>query len=253
MKKIGLFFLGTLFLMSCNSLHHAESHKENHAHWSYTGEENPDNWSHISEKYKACEGSIQSPINIDVSKVKAAKKTHTLNVNYNTSKVNIVNNGHTEQFNIGAGNDLTFDGKTYQLKQFHMHSLSEHTIDGQHSPLEVHFVNKAEDNTYAVISVLFEKGDASPFFQHFLNNLPKKEGEYTEENSFDIHEMLPSTEHFYHYNGSFTTPPCTEVVEWIILTEKLTASKAQLDKLHHLLHDNYRPVQPVNDRTIDAQ
>ena len=254
MRIISVLLLTIMSLIACNAPHEMSSkHNDEDQHWSYTGEENPANWSHLSEEYKACEGSAQSPININDKAVASLKKGHLLEINYNSSKINIVNNGHTEQFNIDEGNDLIFDGKKYDLKQFHLHSLSEHTINGEHLPLEVHFVNKAEDGTYAVIAVLFEKGKKSSFFTSFLKKLPVNKGAYQDEHLFDIHQVLPETKHFYHYKGSFTTPPCTEVVEWIVLKEKMTASKAQLEELRHLLHDNYRPIQAVNTRTVEVQ
>ncbi len=258
-----IIVLTITFLGSCkkstketHTVKHEEIKQHQHAkkpHWSYTGEENPENWSHISEKYRACGGSSQSPINIEENTVEKLTTKHTLTVNYNLSKVHIVNNGHTEKFDVSDNNSIIFDGKTYQLKQFHMHSNSEHTVNNKHYPLEVHFVNKAANNEYAVIAVFFEEGEASPFFNTFLKDLPKKVGEYEEKGTFKIHQILPKTEHFYHYKGSFTTPPCTEIVEWIVLKEKLTASKNQLESLHTLLHDNYRPVQSLNDRKIELQ
>ena len=253
MKRNVLLALSTLLLMSCGAMHHKVIHQEKNIHWSYAGDGNPENWSYISEAYKDCGGKAQSPINIETQKVKQVLDKHSLKINYNSSKVNIVNNGHTVQFNISAKNNLIFNGKSYELKQFHLHSLSEHTIDSKYSPLEVHFVNKATDNTYAVISVLFKEGDVSPFFEKFLSKLPKKEGKYSEDQSFVIREMLSQTSQFYHYKGSFTTPPCTEVVEWIVLTERLTASKTQLDQLHALLDNNYRPTQLINKREVELQ
>jgi len=255
MKKISIILLALLSFASCKSINNVSKKEatEHKTHWSYTGEEGPNNWSHISEKYKDCAGSAQSPINIDESKTIPAKKAHHLNVNYQNSDINIINNGHTVQFNISKGNTIELDGKKYELKQFHMHSLSEHTINGEHLPLEIHFVNKADDGTYAVIGVFYEEGETSPFFDTFLNHFPKKVGEFKKAGTFNINQVLANTQHFYHYSGSFTTPPCTEIVEWIVLKDKKTASKKQLEKLHHLLHDNFRPVQNLNGRVVENQ
>ncbi len=230
-----------------------EAKKEHKVHWTYTGETSPKYWSNISSEYKDCDGSAQSPIDINDAKVVYLKKPNSLNIQYHTTKTNIVNNGHTIQFNSTAGNQVSFNNKTYQLKQFHLHSLSEHTINGKHLPLEVHFVNKANDGTYAVVAVFFKEGKESPFFKKFLEKLPTEEGKYTEESTFNIQEVLPETKQFYHYNGSFTTPPCTEIVTWILLNDTKTASKEQLEKLNHLLHNNYRPVQEINYRNVDKQ
>lgn len=230
-------------------------HKEHHKkHWSYVGETNPGHWSNISEKYKACSGKKQSPIDIEDAQVVTKKQPNVLKVNFGKTKTDIINNGHTIEFTVDKGNYLSFNGKKYELKQFHMHSLSEHMLNHKHFPLELHFVSKADDGTYAVIAVFFKEGKASPFFTKFLDKLPVKEGEVYKSNSlFKLNDVLADTNHFYHYNGSFTTPPCTEIVEWILLKEPKTASKEQLDKLHNLLKDNYRPIQPLNGRVEDVE
>ncbi len=239
---------------SCHGSKMVAKHEkhEHHAHWAYTGENNPSNWSHIKEEYMACAGNSQSPINIQTSDAKSAQ-IHELKLDYNDSKVDILNNGHTEEFVVSEGNSVNFDGKEYELKQFHMHTLSEHTVNGKHFPLEVHFVNKSKDNHYLVISILVQEGDESKFLSHYLKRFPETEGEYKGDGSFNIQDVLPNMEHYFHYKGSFTTPPCTEEVDWVVLKEHTTASKKQLKRLHDLMHDNYRPIQALNHRVIENQ
>ncbi len=262
--KLSILFVVISLFVSCKTSQKSTSHKESTStsqqvehhkkHWSYVGENDPNHWSNISEEYKACSGKKQSPIDIEDAVVVTKKQPNVLKVNFGNTKTDIINNGHTIEFKVDKGNYVTFNGKKYELKQFHMHSLSEHTLNHKHFPLEIHFVSKADDGTYAVIAVFFKEGKASPFFSKFLDKLPAKEGEVFKSNtSFDLKDVLADTKHFYHYNGSFTTPPCTEIVEWILLKEPKTASKEQLDKLHSLLKDNYRPVQKLNGRVEDVQ
>jgi len=266
--KTKLFIFGLASVLSLNSCRktpketvkeektvvkeHVKEEKHHNKHWSYEGETAPEHWSSISDKNLACAGNAQSPINIQDAK-KAAKE-NKLAINYKSSDLRIVNNGHTEEFVISDGNTLSFNGKEYKLKQFHMHTLSEHTVNGEHFPLEIHFVNKAADGTFAVISILYKEGEKSAFLDKYLGNFPTEKGkEYKEEGKLDILSVLPKTDHYYHYKGSFTTPPCTEVVEWVVLKESPTASKEQLEKLHQLMGDNYRPTQALNDRVIEIQ
>ena len=256
MRIVLASFLLIIGFGSCKTAaHHVSKHESNeHPHWSYMGEEAPAHWSHLSNEYKDCGGRAQSPIDLSEDQTVDIKQAHNLKINYKSSGIDIVNNGHTVQFNIEKGNYIIFDGKRYELMQFHAHSLSEHTFDKQHEPLEIHFVNQAEDGTFAVIAVLFKEGAPSPFLEKFLPNLPKKEGEFTDADRFEINDVLPeNTTHYYHYSGSFTTPPCTEIVEWIIMENENEASKKQLNQLHKLLKDNYRPVQPTNHRLIEHQ
>jgi carbonic anhydrase len=261
--KLSLFSLAlTAVLFSCRTTHKTTENKQKQTvvkeevthkkHWTYTGDTAPKYWSHLSEKYFACDGKAQSPINISEKEL-VATADNKLQVNYKNTGVKIENNGHTLEFVVSPENTLNFNGKTYELKQFHMHTPSEHTVNNKHFPLEMHFVNKADDGTYAVISVLFKEGKASPFLAKFLKNFPKTKGEYEGEGKFDFNEVLPNTNHYYHYKGSFTTPPCTEAVEWIILKEHPTASKEQMETLHKIMGDNFRPVQALNGRKIEEQ
>ena len=55
---------------------------------------------------------------------------------------------------------------------------------------------------------------------------------------------------FYRYEGSLTTPPCSEGVQWVVMADKLQLSADQIAELASHLHDNNRPVQPLNDRTL---
>ena len=62
--------------------------------------------------------------------------------------------------------------------------------------------------------------------------------------------LLPPTTDFYRYNGSLTTPPCTEGVRWYVMSEVAEASEEQLRAFLSLTGRNNRPVQPVNNRPI---
>jgi len=63
----------------------------------------------------------------------------------------------------------------------------------------------------------------------------------------------------YHYQGSLTTPPCSEVVEWLVLNDPEPMSQAQFDIFNKRWagnatfargNGNNRVVQPLNGRTI---
>ena len=56
---------------------------------------------------------------------------------------------------------------------------------------------------------------------------------------------------YYRYNGSLTTPPCTEGVIWIVMKSPMTASKSQITAFKKVMrHDNNRPLQPLNGRIV---
>ena len=75
-------------------------------------------------------------------------------------------------------------------------------------------------------------------------------GEY----QFDPMKFLPKNrEHFYTYEGSLTTPPCTEGVQWVVLKESIELSKDQIDRFMGAYGPIARPVHPLHNREIETQ
>ena len=91
------------------------SHEER-PHWSYTGDTGPDHWADLNAAWTvARDGEEQSPINIAGAN---AESLPPIDFNYQSSRVNIVNNGHTIQVNYDQGSFITVDAETYQLVPF---------------------------------------------------------------------------------------------------------------------------------------
>lgn len=228
----------------CGAAHHG-------AHWSYEGDEGPSHWGELSPKYEMCQnGQEQSPINLTVT------KHHTdrvLELDYKTSPLDEVNNGHTIKFDYAPGSYLTVDGKRYELLQFHFHAPSEHTVADQHHPIEFHLVHKSEDGKLAVIGMMVVEGEENPAFADLIANLTYEHGKekHAKEVTIDMNAMLPNTEKFYHYTGSLTTPPCSEKVEWFVLKEPVEFSKEQIAAFEKAYLHNNRPVCPINNRIVD--
>jgi len=229
----------------------ANEEKAHSEHWGYTGHNTPEKWGTLSEKFRECGvGLNQSPINITHS-LKA--NLPPLNPNYSHSSKSIVDNGHTIQVNMELGDTLTVDGITFELKQFHFHSPSENHIDGKAYPLEAHFVHLDKDGNIAVIAVMFEEGAENPVLKKIWKDMPQKIGEKKPLKLEGIAKaLLPKDKHYYRFNGSLTTPPCTEGVRWFVLKQPLSVSKEQIKKFHDdtLHHDNNRPIQPLDARVI---
>ncbi len=248
MKKMNLTFLvifSALLFSACNK---GEKHDAHEVHWGYEGETAPKFWSELKGEYVACAGTAQSPI--DINGGLGDTILNPLKTNYAFTKTSIVNNGHTVQFNVEPGSKLIANETEYELLQFHYHALSEHTLDGKYFPLEVHFVHKANEKDLAVIGVFFEEGEDNQLFTEFLANFPKTEGEFKSEQTIDLSKLLPADLDYFHYDGSLTTPPCSEIVNWYVLKHKLTASAEQIMKFQAILDSNFRPVQELNGREI---
>lgn len=226
----------------------------NQPHWSYTGETGPQHWAEL-EKDSECNGSNQSPVNIVNYKtdpnlppllIKYADSTHILNVE---------NNGHSIQYNFKAGDYLLLGNQQFNLLQFHFHEPAEHLIDGVRYPLELHLVHQNKQGAYAVLAIMAKEGKSSEPFNFLESYLPLTVGESKlVDTAFDMNLNLPANRAYFTYQGSLTTPPCTQNVSWFIFKEPITVSLAQVEQLKFLMPlNNYRDEQPINNRVILAK
>lgn len=233
-----------------------------HAHWTYSGEEGPAHWGGLDPVYNLCAaGKSQSPVNIEQAAVKGNSswkldyKPTSLQIAHHEHMDEILNNGHTIQVTVDEGSTLTLNGKVYHLKQFHFHTPSEHTINGQQAPMEMHWVHQSDDAALAVVSVLFnESATANKDYEALIDNLPAEKGQKLKVDnlSLDLDVHLPDDNFAWHYTGSLTTPPCSENVQWLVLRERVSLSKEQIQAFASRIGPNNRPVQPLNDRVIQA-
>ncbi len=227
--------------------------KETTSHWGYTGHGNPAEWGELSEKYFMCkEGKNQSPINIVVSDLKHTN-LEDIAFSYTSKSNSLINNGHTVQVNIDPASAIMIDGKSFELKQFHFHTPSENEIDGKHFPLEAHFVHLDKEGNIAVVALMFQEGAKNEALEKIWSKLPLKADEKIaltlDANA--INALLPQQKAYYRFDGSLTTPPCSEGVRWFVLKQPVTVSKEQVETfLHTLHHPNNRPVQPINARKV---
>jgi carbonic anhydrase len=220
------------------------------AHWAYEGEAGPENWGKLDPKYVMCGiGRNQSPI--DLSRFVEAELP-PLKMQYKTSASEIVNNGHTLQVNYTPGSTLMVDGREFELKQFHFHAPSENTLNGKHFPLEGHLVHADKDGNLAVVAVMFSEGKENPLLAKLWQNIPAKKGEQNPlPAGLNVKALLPTLHSHYAFNGSLTTPPCSEGVRWLVIKQPATASKAQVERFSGTIgEDNNRPVQPLNARAV---
>jgi len=224
--------------------------KDDKAHavqWGYEGDKGPEHWG---DAFPVCgKGKKQSPLNI-IGPFEKSKET--LSVDYKEGPLKMLNNGHTIQVNIEPGSSLTIGKESFELLQFHFHRPSEEQVDGKNASMVAHFVHKSKEGKLAVIGVMLNEGKDSAAVKTLWANLPPKEGEefLPAKVTFNPASMLPKDMGFYNYEGSLTTPPCTEGVQFYILKAPVDISKQQLAKFPFKL--NARPVQALNGRKIAA-
>jgi carbonic anhydrase len=219
-------------------------------HWSYQGEAGPANWGRLSPDYAMCgSGRNQSPINL-TGFVEA--DLPPLIFNYAGMAVELLNNGHTLQANYHPGSSLVVDGRIFQLLQFHFHAPSENLLNGKSYPLEAHFVHADDQGNLAVVAALFRQGEENRGIKHLWEQLPQQVGTSARLSAqVRADDLLPEDRDYYRFNGSLTTPPCSQGVIWLVMKQPLTVSPAQVETFSRLLGGpNNRPVQPLNARVV---
>jgi carbonic anhydrase len=245
-KTISLLFFA---IVSC-CLAFAQEGQSAAREWSYDGDGRPAHWGDLNPDYALCNlGRRQSPIDIH-----HAKKEHLppIQFNYQSSPLKVINNGHTIQVNYEPGSSITVGGSRYELRQFHFHHPSEETINGKASDMVIHLVHADDQGRLAVIAVLLRKGNSNPAIQKLWDNLPKTEGKEEAVGGVEINatSLLPESHQYYTFDGSLTTPPCSENVTWFVLKMPVYISADQIDSFARLYPNNARPTQATNHRAI---
>ena len=221
-------------------------------HWGYEGDTGPESWGKLSPEFAVCAtGRAQSPVDIPAG---TPLNPANLGIDYRPTALNIFNNGHTVQVNADPGSSLRLDGVDYALAQYHFHARSEHTVAGRPADMELHLVHRSQAGALAVVGVLMTRGADNPAFAPTLSNLPAQEGAPRTVPGVTANPaaMLPSDRAYYRYDGSLTTPPCTEGVRWLVMASPVQLSDAQLGAFQKLFARDYRPVQPLNGRAFYA-
>jgi len=217
-------------------------------HWSYSGEDGPEKWATLSADFDMCsKGRNQSPIDLTGS---IDADLPELDFDYsNPGAADEVNNGHTILVSLNPGNFVSIEDRQYEAKQFHFHSPSEHSIDGISFPLEIHLVHTNQAGELAVLGILFAEGDRNPTLDQLKSFRPPELGPRT--TPVDYNEFFTTRSEYYTYNGSLTTPPCSEGVRWLVFKNPIIASNEQIERFHDAMgSDTNRPVQPRNARMI---
>lgn len=218
-------------------------------HWTYSGEEGPDNWAGLSPDFAACNGQNQSPIDlrgfIDADLM-------PVDFDYQPGGNQALNNGHTVQLNYASGSSVAVDGIRFDLEQFHFHTPSENQINGKSYPMEAHFVHADSDGNLAVVAVMFVEGEDNETLATIMSYMPKNSGDKISLPSpVAATGLMPSNRDYYRFNGSLTTPPCSEGVRWLVMKDPVSASKQQIQIFAKTMHGpNNRPVQPTNARPV---
>jgi carbonic anhydrase len=221
--------------------------------FTYNGDTGPGFWAGLSPGNAACgAGTSQSPININ--RVRIDKGLRPLKLALRATPISLINNGHAIEEEIESPNTLTLNGGVYTSTQFHFHTLSEHTIDGQRGVMELHAVFADPAGRTAVVGTLFRIGHRNAFLDELMSaGLPRHTGDkVTSTVEINLADGLTDTAAYYTYPGSLTTPPCTEGVTWFVLKGEAQLSAAQFQAFEEILGNDFRPLQSLNGREVHA-
>ncbi|NXD23372.1 CAH4 anhydrase, partial [Spelaeornis formosus] len=263
-------------------------------HWCYRSQkceqpqcEDPPQWHQINTM---CKGSRQSPVNIVTRNVFHDKSLKPLVFEgydvKGSAKWVVENNGHTKVIldaspKVGGGGLA----RKYKAVEFHLHwgvpgepqniPGSEHSIDGEKYPMELHVVHMREDvssvteakktpDGLAVLAFFVKADEENKNYATLLSKLEsiRYKGESTQMDPLPLSSLLPPEEDlgsYYRYEGSLTTPDCYEGVIWTVFETPVELSLSQISQFSALHFDgknstamveNFRPAQPLNGRRV---
>jgi len=209
-------------------------------------------------------GLEQTPIDIRSEDLTFDEHLPALGFSYSTkAALGVINTGSPgEHATVRAelqndANTLTVDNKTYELKQFHFHAASEHELNGEKFPAEMHLVHQATDGSgkLLVVGVFIKSGKQHAELSKIFSNLPGETDEQRAVSRFNLTRLLPGGLESFRYDGSLTTPDPSGVfkegVKWVVLAEPIEMSPEQIGNFVQLFPEgNSREVQPLNGRTI---
>jgi carbonic anhydrase len=221
-------------------------------HWSYRGATGPSHWGSLDPTFALCSrGSKQSPIDLRHARPAALPP---IKLGYRPLRATPLNNGHTIQFPFENGSSIEIRGHRYKLSQFHFHAPAEHLLSGRRFEMELHLVHMDAAKNAAVLGVLIRRGRANPAFERLFAHLPHHEGKGRRlARPFDPARMLPrggGRAPYFAYDGSLTTPPCTQGVHWMVFRQPVELSGAQIARFRAIFPHDSRPVQPLRGRQL---
>lgn len=224
--------------------------------WSYKGKTGPEHWGSLEKDYAISDtGKKQSPIDIPKQSKTNVLDAEALKLNPNYFEVEKVDQTVRMIPVKAEGREtaqLKFKEKDYILKEISIHTPAEHKISGRSYAGEMQWLLQDKEGKITMLAVLLKEGEKNHAFEEVNKVFSKLENNQKKKTKGVVSTLalLPKDRQFYSYSGSFTTPPTTEDVNWLVFSNPITLSDEQLKLLSDILGDNNRPTQALNGRKI---
>jgi carbonic anhydrase len=218
--------------------------------WDYGKEHGPAHWGDLDPEFAPCKvGQRQSPIDIRET-VKA--DLPPIEFDYHPSPLRIVDNGHTIMASYASGSSIKVGADRYELKQLHFHRPSENWVRGKRYAMEAHLVHADASGRLAVVALLLETGRENALVRELWNDIPREKGkeQLRQEVQIDAAHLLPAARGYYAFDGSLTTPPCSENVSWLVLKQPVQVSAAEVAQFSKLYPNDARTLQALHGRVV---
>lgn len=186
-------------------------------------------------------GTQQSPIALSLSN--GLSLNHVPKFNFNGSvEGNFYNWGYGPAFTVVHDGDwtthpsVTYDNNTVYMKGWHIHAPADHSVGGVRSKAELHLVMVDETgHEKAVMAVRLDPGNTNnTFFEQLPEMIGFDELNTHEPTSLDFAPALESAlyfNEFWTYQGSLTSPPCSEGIRWFMARQILFTGVEQMQAI----------------------
>ncbi|KAL6874173.1 hypothetical protein ACP4OV_014255 [Aristida adscensionis] len=223
----------------------------------------PERWGLLRPEWRACgAGRMQSPIALSDAVAGLAERRGRVRRTHRPAAASLVNRGHDVMVRFsGDAGGVVVDGATYRLRQMHWHAPSEHAINGRRYDLELHMLHQsaADPAKYVAVAQLYRVGRRRDRTLHRLERYirrisRRRDHEVLIDELVDPRRPIRGSNVFYRYMGSFTTPPCTEGITWLVAQKVRRVRRHQVNLLRHAIFDgargSARPLQDANGRGV---
>jgi len=203
-------------------------------------------------------GKNQSPITLQTDRSSICRSKCSLVFYYRGSRLNIIRNDRNLVLNYDTGSYVTYNGNIYELERISFTSPASHIIDNKKAQLECHLYHKSPDTgRMLVLAILLEINEAmtpsKAFFDSWTHNIPTTENDeilLSMDSEWNVFNTLPNTKSFFAYDGSLLTNPCTEGIQWIVMSRFTNIGDASYKKIVSVIGDNARKTQSRGNRRI---